>query len=188
LSGTVDNYHKKWSARNASSQVPHVKEVVDEMIVKPSVKVSDTDIQKNIQRALESDSRLEKAKFNIQVKDGYVILEGNVHAYYQKIAAEETCRWIVGVVEVKNEIEVSPRERTNDINIKRNIDQLFDETDIINEGSIEVQVENGIVLLRGEVDRIYQRVHAETLTSLVANIAHIRNEINVKTESDLDDL
>jgi osmotically-inducible protein OsmY len=54
-----------------------------------------------------------------EVLNGTVSLHGEVHSYYQRLAAEESCRWVKGVVNVENKIEVVPRNREFDQKIKK---------------------------------------------------------------------
>jgi osmotically-inducible protein OsmY len=48
LSGTVDNFYKKWSAIDNALKVSEVAEVIDQIKVKPTDTVDDRVLQKNI--------------------------------------------------------------------------------------------------------------------------------------------
>ena len=186
LSGTVDTFYKKWSAIDAVLKIPHVLEVKDNLIVKTTDKVEDQFIEKNIKEALQNDSRLQQTKINCDVQKGRVLLSGEVVTYYQKIAAEETCRWIKGVTKVENEIEVSMPGKKYDKIIKEKIENLIDDSKLFEDASINIDVDNSIVLLSGSVNSIYQKMHAEVLASLVSNVVFVKNNIKIKSQTDSD--
>jgi osmotically-inducible protein OsmY len=182
LSGTVDNFHKKWSAIDNAMKVAHVVKVIDQIKVVPTDSVHDATIQQHIERALSNDSRLEQTQISCLVKDGTVSLQGTVHSFYQRVTAEETCRWVKGVVNVINEIDVVARSSDYDEQIKRRINNLINQNLRTDTKGIEIQVQNGIVLLSGQVENYVNKVYAETLASMVSNVSYVQNEIIVKSD------
>ncbi|MCG8605105.1 BON domain-containing protein [bacterium] len=106
LSGTVDSYVKKRSAEETALGIADVVQVINNVVVKPKSKVPDRAIRRNIKRALKSDIRLDSREIKVSVKKGVVALAGATNSLFAKFSAEETCRWIKGVTDVKNELEV----------------------------------------------------------------------------------
>jgi osmotically-inducible protein OsmY len=182
LNGRVDNFHKKWSAIDTAMKVSGVLEVIDEIIVEPTDVVVDTVLKKNILKTLKMDSRIEDEEISCSVQDGSITLEGNVRTFYQKIAAEESCRWVKGVITVKNLIRVLPHGNNLDKQIKRRIADLIRQNIRGNTNNIEIKVENGIVTLSGQINSIVNKVYAETMASMVANVSYVYNALEISTK------
>jgi osmotically-inducible protein OsmY len=183
LSGIVDTFHKKWSALDTTIKVREVVEIVDNIVVKPADSVDDAVLQQNIANALKEDSRLPPDGIRCSVRNGTVMLHGEVENYFQKLAAEEQCRWVKGVVKVENGIEVVPAGTDKDKQIKRKVKELLHQNLRSGTNRIDVNVEHGIVTLSGKAGKIGIKVYAETLASLVANVSYIRNEIIISREN-----
>ena len=182
LTGTVDNFHKKWSAIDNTMKVANVLKVIDKIKVVPADSVDDATIQKHIEEALSNDSRLEQSDISCFVLKGSVSLQGRVKSFYQKIAAEESCRWIKGVVNVVNQIDVVPSNRDYDEQIRRRVRDLIGENLQTEAKTIKIKVENGIVLLGGHVRTNINKIYAETLASMVSNVAYVQNELIVEQD------
>jgi osmotically-inducible protein OsmY len=177
LSGRVDNFHKKWSAIDTAMKVSEVLEVIDEIKVEPTDVVEDALLQKSILETLKMDSRLEHKGISCSVQNGSVTLKGEVRTFYQKIAAEESCRWVKGVINVKNYIKVLPHANNLDKQIERRISELIKQNMRNNKNDIKIVVENGIVTLSGHVGNIMNKVYAETMASMVSNVSFVQNNI-----------
>jgi osmotically-inducible protein OsmY len=184
LSGTVDNYYKKWSAIDNAMKVSGVVEVIDQIKVKPKDLVKDVIIQGNIEKAFSNDSRLEQCHISGNVRNGSVSLTGKVKSFYQKIAAEESCRWVKGVTNVENHIDVVPRGIDHDKQIRRRIKDLIEQNMRADTNEIDIKVENGIVLLKGRVSNLINKIYAETLASLVTNVTFVQNELILSHKDD----
>lgn len=179
LSGTVDSYIKKWSARETTFNVEAVKEVIDTIVVKPSTQISDETIKKNIKQMLENDSRVDAAEVEVLVKKGVVTLQGRVNSLFQKLGAEETTRWVKGVIDVKNRIKVQHQTRNVDKEIKRAVERMLLNNQLLKDCAISVTVENQVVSLNGEVAERKQRILAEALASTVVSVSLVKNRLNI---------
>jgi osmotically-inducible protein OsmY len=184
LTGTVDNFHKKWSAIDHAMRVANVVKVLDQIKVQPTDSVDDETLRRHIEDALSNDSRLAQTHISCSVENGSVSLQGNVHSFYQRVAAEESSRWVKGVVNVINKIEVVPRSSGYDEQIRRRIKELIDQNIKTRTNGIDVKAQNGIVLLSGHVQSYVNKVYAETLASMVSNVSHVQNELIIKEEND----
>ncbi len=182
LTGTVDNFYKKWSAIENAIKVANVVKVIDQIKVKPTDVVDDSTLRQNIEEALSNDSRLDQTHISCSVENGSVSLRGNVHSFYQRVAAEESCRWVKGVVNVINKIEVVPRGSDHDEQIQRRLKEIINQNLTEGINGINVKVENGIVLLSGHVPSLVIKIYTETLASMVSNVSYVLNELIVGGE------
>ena len=120
LTGTVDNYMKKWAAERAALRVAGVRAVANDVTVKTGATRTDTDIAKAVADALESNILVPKNRIKVTVKNGWVTLEGDVDWRFEREEAEE-CRpraaerrvfFAVGTPAAQREVEQPPPPRT----------------------------------------------------------------------------
>lgn len=140
------------------------------------------------QRILE---RLERARLDrradiaVDVQDGRALLSGAVTTVAARRAAEKAA--LKETKAVENRLKVCPEARP-DAEIREAVRQailryprysIFD--------SVEIGVEDGLVLLRGSVRHPYSRSEIDARVAEVRGIREIRNEIQVQPVSIFDD-
>ena len=106
LSGNVDSYSKKWAAAHAARRVAGVKSVTEDIKLSPpvSLKRADADIALSATNILYWNLMVPSDSVKVTVRDGWITLSGEVEFYYQKNAAEDAVRHMVGVWGVTNGI------------------------------------------------------------------------------------
>jgi osmotically-inducible protein OsmY len=80
--------------------------VTNLITVKPKVKASE--IEQRIREAIERAASLDARQIWVSTTNGTVHLHGHVHSLYEKKVAENAAKAAPGVVEVDNEIVVTP--------------------------------------------------------------------------------
>src|SRR4030067_2324845 len=110
LSGSVDNYGKKWAADRAAKRVFGVKAVTEEIKVTlaRSYKRTDEDIAQSATKSLHGNLWVPSDRIKVMVQDGLITLSGDVDWYYQKERAEDAIRHLVCVLGVINSITIKP--------------------------------------------------------------------------------
>lgn len=151
LSGYVDSYVKKWAAERAAARVFGVRAVVEAIQVRlpGSLKRSDEDIAGVVANALEWNVLVPHDRVKVQVQDGLVTLSGEVDWGYQKFAAEEAVRSLMGVVRFSNQITVKPTVEPRDV--KDKIESAFQRNALLDSRRITVETRGGWVILSGSV-------------------------------------
>ena len=109
LLGAVDTYPQKWAAEDATKRVSGVRTVAQDLTVKipSSHKQTDSDIAAAVLHALEWDV-CTPSTVTARVHDGVVVLEGHVTWNFERLAAEDAVRCLMGVVMVYDEITLAP--------------------------------------------------------------------------------
>ncbi len=110
---------------------------------------SDESIQRDIEAQLAESKKLGGTSIVVHVRDGLVVLAGNVQIYEQKLVGERIAWTTPGVFEVDNEIRVVPRVPLSDRAIERKIREMIKGNERFRASGIVVQVSEGRVLLRG---------------------------------------
>ena len=183
LSGTVDSYIKRSGAERAAQHVSGVKEVIEKIEVKPDSTYSikdDNDIAVEIQNAFKWNERVPDNRIKVKVEDGWVTLEGRLNNNYQKDAAGEAVKNLMGVTGISNNIHL--QSQGNDKVEKMDIESALRRDSTINDDDINVEVAGSGVILSGSVKTWYQRNEAEKIAWNAAGIETVDNELVVEND------
>jgi hyperosmotically inducible protein len=105
--------------------------------------------------ALYGDSRMGGSQLIIATKDGVVVIRGTVDSDQARKAATDLTKLIEGVKEVRNELRVTaaphPRLEAKDEVIIAEVKNRLAKDNALKGSRIEVQSENGVVTLLGDV-------------------------------------
>jgi osmotically-inducible protein OsmY len=112
LMGAVPTYIEKMAAEKAAQRVPDVKAVVEKIEVKlpGTYERDDQDVAKAIVTQFRWNVQIPDESVKARVEHGYVKLSGEVEWEYQKVAAEECIRTLVGVKNVSNNIVIKSKD------------------------------------------------------------------------------
>lgn len=142
---------------------------------------ADEKIQKDVLDEFQWDARMRPAEVGVAVKDGIVMLTGQVDSYLKKLAAEAAHR-VHGVRAVVNDLEVhlpGSAERT-DADLAQAVVNALKWDTALPADKIEVTVSQGQVALKGEVEDAIQKYEAERAIRSLAGITEVRNVLQVR--------
>lgn len=111
LSGYPESFVEKYAAQRVAKRVAAMKAVTVESDVKLNAgnARSDTDIARAAEAALAWHSSVPVEGIQVKVEKGWVTLSGEMDWEYQRSAAANVVRPLLGVVGVYNLISVRPR-------------------------------------------------------------------------------
>jgi osmotically-inducible protein OsmY len=112
LAGHVDSYTERWHAELAAQRVSGVKGLIVELhVMLPGLnKRTDADIARAAQDMLKSWAYLPTdTSVEIKVVKGWITLSGEVECDYQRQAASDAVRHLIGVTGLSEQITVKPR-------------------------------------------------------------------------------
>lgn len=177
LSGYVDSYVKKGAAERAAARVFGVRAVAEEIQVRlpGSLKRSDEDIAGAVANVLEWNVLVPHDRVKVQVQDGLVTLSGEVDWWYQKNAAEEAVRYLMGVVWFSNQITVKPSVKPMDVKYK--IESAFQRNALLDSRRITVETHGSWVILKGSVRSFGERAEAQWAAWAAPGVSEVENNI-----------
>ena len=159
LAGTVGSYAEKWQAERAAQRVAGVRALAVEIEVElPALgRRNDADIARAAQNTLDWIAALPVDGVKVLVEDGWVTLSGQVDWQYQRQAASDAVRDLLGVVGLSNQIGIravpSQKEVQPDAQavIQSDIEAALRRRAKSDAQTISVAVDTGDVTLTGTV-------------------------------------
>lgn len=180
LSGTVDSYSKKTEAENAAKNVSEVKVVIEKIEVKfhtSWAKKDDTDVANEIINAFKWNWEIPEDKIKVRVEKGWITLEGSVQWQYQREAATNAVKKLMGVTGVSNNIMM--KSESKDAIEKKDIEDALKRNWSIDDEDIDVDVADHKVTLTGVVDSWYQKDEAGRIAWNAPGVWSVDNELTV---------
>jgi len=179
LTGEVDSYIKKLEAEHAAKRVIGVQALIEKIEVNIPNKWSKTDSEviEKVLKAIKKTWFITKGKVTVQVKDGWVTLEGELPWNYQKDEIKYAINYLPGVKGVTNSIKI--KSESNDAIEKKEIVDAIARSWALDNMEIAVHVKGTTVGLSGIVNSWYQKEEAERIAYKTHGICHVNNELAV---------
>lgn len=143
---------------------------------------SDAEIQQAVRRELEWDSRIDHAAVGVSVRNGIVTLDGATDSWAKRVAAQEACHRVDGVLDVSNDVRVELRDLRGhtDAEVAQAVRLALEWNVFVPHAAIRSKVADGQVTLEGEVEYLAQRDDAERAIEHLAGVRLVVNDIVVK--------
>ena len=151
---------------------------------------SDNQIQKDVMEQLKWEPFLNASEIGVAVKNSIVTLSGQFDSYSKKLAAENAAKKIAGVKAIAEDIQivVFPAYNKTDTEIAEAVLNALKWHTAVQEEKIKIEVEDGNVMLDGEVEWEYQRNNVKSAIENLTGVRSVTNLIIVKpkiTPSDI---
>ena len=150
LSGTVSNLLAEDRAVKIARTVKGVKAVIDNIKVDTPYR-SDMTLKNEVTDALLEDPATDSYEIGVEANDGTLTLTGTVNSWQEKQLAEFVAKGVEGVKKIQNDINIHYDLRRSDQDIKADIVQSLKNDVRIDQALLNVNVNNGNVILSGTV-------------------------------------
>ena len=179
LAGHVNNYAEKWDAERAAQRVSGVRALAIEMDVRllGLSKRGDADIAQAAENVLQWMTLLAKDSVKVMVENGWITLSGEVEWQYQKQAATDAVRYLMGVTGVSDQIAIGPKLSLNAI--ESEIEAALKRRAIVNAPKISVKVKDRDVTLTGTVNTWAEHDLAWTCAWSTPGVQKVIDDITV---------
>jgi osmotically-inducible protein OsmY len=140
----------------------------------------DAEIQADVTRALERNSRVDQDDITVVAEEGVVTLMGDVASLREEEAAIRTARTVLGVTDVIEQLNVvasgeSPAETFVEVDVRSALETSAD----VDASGIVVDVQGSEVTLLGSVGSLYARERAEEIVLSLVGVEEVTNELSV---------
>ncbi len=179
LTGRVPSYAEKVRAEDVAKRVHGVKAVANDLEVRLRAEGehSDTDIAEAAIKALRWSTTVPDERIRIAVTKGWVTLDGEVEWDYQRAAAYQAVHLLAGVKGVINNIWVKPKASASEVESR--IEAAFRRSAELDSQRIHVEVHDGTVTLKGDVNSWAERQVAERMAWSAPGVSRVENLIAI---------
>lgn len=179
LSGEVGSYVERIAAKKAARRVRGVRTVVDDLTVHPksSWPVTETDIAKEVERALRAASNVPDDVM-ADVQGHNVTLSGEVDWDFQRHAAKRAVQYLRGVSTVNSTIRIAARP--SGIDAEERIRSALTRNAQLDGKTIHVAVDGNKVTLTGTVKSWTERQQAGNAAWASPHVTDVDNQIMVR--------
>ena len=185
LGGHVMTIHEKHVAVRAAERVEAVRAVADEIEVRePSLhERADDEIAEEIAHLRSWGTQIADS-VAAQVRDGRVILHGEVESASQRDTAESAVRQLTGVRVVDNLIKVKPQTEPTAADVERRVQEAITRMADFHARSIQVTMNDGTVHLHGHVPSLAALQAALHAAETAPGVTAVESEIVVTIQED----
>jgi len=148
-----------------------------------SERTDDRQIRESVVREIEWEHKITSKEITIEVRNHVVTLEGFAHGYTEKLAAEEAAKCVYGVKDVINHLQVKPGLIMADAELAQEARQSLQRNLTVPDTRIEISVEDGEIVLEGNVDWHFQKEAAEKAVQDLAGVKSVSNRIVVSASA-----
>jgi len=179
LTGHVESFMEKYAAEKAVHRVKGVKAVAEEIEVQIPFERERGDevIAEAAIDRLAWDVSVPRDAVSVKVEKGWITLTGEVDWHYQKEAAEQDIRRLMGVVGVSNQTTIKPR--INTANVSDDIMHALHRSWFFDPQTIKVTANGGKVRLSGTAQSWHERQVAASTAWASPGTTAVENNITV---------
>lgn len=180
LTGTVETLPERLAAERAVGRVKGVLAVAQDIRVALSGEAAtdDSELARRIARILEWDPAIPHTGIKAHVRDGDVVLTGEVEWHFQRETVEHHVARIGGVRSLVNELQVM--RQASEREIRRTIVRALHRDADLEAAQIKVELEGGTVRLCGRVRTAHERDIITNAVSAAPGVETIEDELRVE--------
>ncbi len=179
LAGHLNSFAEKWYAKRAVQRITGVKALaMDVDITLPGSTVrNDIDIARTAENVLQWMTYWQKDAVKVMVEDGWITLSGEVDLEYQRKAATDAVRHLMGVTGVSDQITLKANSSLE--SVKSEIEAALSRLAKSDAQHILVKVDGGNVTLSGYTHSWYERELARHAAWGTPGVTNVVDELTV---------
>jgi osmotically-inducible protein OsmY len=140
---------------------------------------TDAEVREDIIKVLGCTSDTNITGLNVSVQDGIVTLSGSVDAYWKIARIEDLASSVDGVLDIRNNIRVSPADTSPDLTIRKDIISALERMEVKGLENLDVKVKDGIVTISGSVPTWDTAFDVEDTARFTFGVVDVKNRLAV---------
>lgn len=180
LSGTVSSLAALNAAENAVRSIENVKDVQNRIRIQypgDMPVITDSTVRENVLNAVKMDRNIRSELIKVNVDKGIVTLYGSVDSYWSKVRCPEIISNIPGVLQIINDLTVTPSVDRDDDIVAQQIREALQRMSVINVEYVTIAVQRGVVTLTGKVPHWNAYYSAEYAARNTTGVLDVKNEL-----------
>lgn len=179
LSGSIGSYSEKYTAERDARRVRGVVSVADNLEVRlpPAYMRTDADLAGAAKDALRWNGSVPHERISVAADNGVLTFTGEVAYQFQREAASEAVRFLVGAKGVNNHLKITPSVRCGEV--KQQIEQALVRNAETDARGIRVEAYDGRVILRGTVHSWAEYREASRAAWAAPGVHDVDNELDI---------
>jgi osmotically-inducible protein OsmY len=180
LTGDVPTYAEKFATEKATRRVSGVQAIAEELKVNllEAYQRNDSDIAQSAINTLDWNVSVPKGKVKVMVENGWLTLSGDVDWNFQREAAHDAVRHLMGVKAVTDQIKLNvPNVSTAEVRTK--IDSAIKRNMVKDIAGITIEADNGKVKLHGKVHSWEEHDAAGSAAWSTLGVSSVENDLVV---------
>jgi osmotically-inducible protein OsmY len=180
LNGYATSFDEKLTAVHAVKRVAGVVAIADdiELHIPDANHRTDGEIATAAAHKIAWATTIPTGTVEITVRNGWIILEGEVEWWYQKNAAETVMKSIAGVHGVSSSISIKPTGKIPAVGM--GIEAALNRNAMLDASKIRVEIIGSKVILHGTVRTLAQREEAERIAWAAEGVCSVEDHLAVK--------
>ena len=180
LNGYATSFDEKLAAVHAVKRVAGVVAIADdiELHIPDANHRTDGEIAAAAAHKIAWCTTIPKGTVEITVRNGWIILEGEVEWWYQKNAAENVMHSISGVHGVSSSISIKSTDKIPAVGM--GMESAFIRSAMLDASKIRVEIVGSNVILHGTVRTLAQREEAERIAWAAQGVFSVEDHLAVK--------
>ena len=181
LTGKVTSYAERNAVEEATQAVAGVRAIANEIEIDlhDSAKRDDAELAADALFSLKSHILVPVDDIKVIVRSGWITLEGEVSLRFQADAAAKAVQNLWGVRGVINNIGLKVPPLTTTTDVKAKIEEAFRRHAQLDADTIRVSLDDGTLILSGEVHTLRERNDAEAAAWAAPGVTKVDNRIHV---------
>jgi osmotically-inducible protein OsmY len=183
LTGYTTSFNEKLTAVHAVKRVAGVVAIADdiELHIPDANHRTDGEIAAAAAHQIAWSTTIPTGTVGITIRNGWVILEGEVEWWYQKNAAEVAVRHLSGVRGVSNSISIRSTDKIPAVGM--DIEAAFARNALLDAKQIRIEIDGSKVMLHGKVRTLAEREEAERFAWAAQGVLSVEDHLDVKWSS-----
>jgi len=181
LNGNVPTYTEKFAAETAAKRVAGVRAIAEELTVSlfGDHERNDSDIAQAAANAMAWNVSVPQGTVKMMVENGWITLRGVVEWHYQREAAHDAVRHLMGVKGVTNLMEVKPivAPTVSTVDVQSKIETALKRNILKDVAGITIEANNGKVTLHGKVHSWEERDDAAHAAWSSPGVTWVENDL-----------